>query len=147
MSNAPYSFQHSLGTGGPIIIEMAEQSNLAIQLSANAEFKPGQFVKLVGDESCEAVTAATDVPVGVVVASEHKQGTDYRCTIQTPYQMLVHATASGNLAAGAAVAVSGFDTPNERPIAVAAGSNTRIGTVLVGGNDTEDILIGVLRSY
>jgi hypothetical protein len=145
----PYEFMHTLGFGADNTFAMKDNSNLAIGFLANEELKEGTVVKLVAEDSVEAVAAATDVPLGIVISSQLKaDGTTWRCVIQTPFQAIVRGKASGAVTAGDNISAVSFDAVDELQLYKAAGAGeVAIGRAFYDAADTDQVFVGIFRSF
>ena len=141
-----YNFAHSLGSGDNAQVLMLEDSNLAISVISDELYPIGTVVKLVGDKSVEAVSGIADAPFGIVVTSQEKNGVN-EVTVQTPFQAIVKGVAAGILTAGGKVAANNYNSANKVMVYAPAGGNTAVGIVLQDAADTEEVLVGILKSF
>jgi len=144
---APYNFMHALGFGADAIFSMKDNSNLAISFISATELNQGTVVRLNGAMTVEAITVATQTPFGIVITSEQKTDGTWRCVVQTQFQALVRGRANGVVAVNADVAASDYHTASKLMRYEAAGANTVVGVALTAGADTDEIIIGIKRSF
>lgn len=95
----------------------------------------------------EPVSAVGDVPFGILSVGCKEAG--QTVTVQTQFNALVRAKASGTVALGDKVSAEAMDTGAEHLMKYkkSASGNIVAGVALTGGADGEEIWVGHLRVY
>lgn len=141
---APYDFQHQLGTPGQRIIEVRAGKTVDRTFQAATELLEGTLVKITGDNFVAPVATVNDVPIGTVITSETKSDRII-ITVQTKFQSIVRGVAVLAIAAGAqvnAIKPSVAEYVMEYQTAAAAPA-VAVGMALADAADTEDVWVGL----
>jgi hypothetical protein len=129
------------------VMPHSENHNIALCfIGAVANMKKGQLVYLSAANTVSPVTAATQRPIGIVVAGNREIGTDV--TIQTQFQAVINGVAAGAIAAlGAQVActVSTGAAPSFKVATLA--TDTVVGVALNTALDTAAVSVGILKTF
>lgn len=102
----------------------------------------GQPVKLNSNGTISPITAATDIPLGIVKVGN---GTDLEkeVTVQTPFRAIILATADGaGVAAGVRVSCTGSASGRGK-YKLAVTTNYVQGQALTTAADTAEVVIGI----
>lgn len=103
----------------------------------------GQAVKLNTDGTVTPVTAATDVPIGIVVAPNRAD--DTRITVQTFFSAVVLGVADSTVTTGNVVAITG-NTAGANKFKTAIATYFVVGIALTTATNTNAVYVGLLRS-
>ena len=102
------------------------------------------IVVLNADGSLSNAKNATDVPLGIVSAG-NKAGE--LVTVQTQYNAIIDAKASGVLATGDEISVAGKDVDTVYHKYIKATTGHVVGRVLQGGADGAVVVVGIYRVF
>lgn len=137
---ADYSFQGNI-SDAPVL-----QLKDEISFVAASKIAEGTAVKISADNSVAAVAAVTDKPIGNVIITEERNGT-YQCLVKTNFSCKTRGIASGALTAGGYVDAEAVDvTTGLMKYKAHALNNPIAGIVIVGGSDTDEVVIGILKT-
>jgi hypothetical protein len=122
----------------------SEDGCITLGLNAKTAVEKTAVVKIDTAGEVEHVAAATDFPFGTVEVAAKAGET---ATIITPFVQIQKAIASGNVAIGARLAISGFNTSAKLPTGIVAVTTNFVSAVaLSGGTNGQEITIGILRT-
>lgn len=108
---------------------------------ADAILPVGTIVKLLSTGKVAAVTAYTDVQLGVVIVPNTVAG-GY-LTVQTKFTTVVVGVADSTVAVGAVVDATGNNGSGIPKFKATAAGGNAIGIALTGGADTVSIKVGI----
>lgn len=134
---------NTLGTNPSVKVSKEESYAIAHSFSCDAIVKKGQLVKLKSNGDVTPVTAATDIPVGVVVVGNAAVDTDV--TVQTIFSAIMTALADGTVDEGNTLACTGHTT-NVPKFAVGVTTSVISAIALTGATTGLAITVGVLRT-
>lgn len=137
---ADYGYQGNISTAP--VIQLKDE----ISFVAASKIAQGVAVKISADNTVVAVTAVTDKSIGTVIITE-ENGSAYQCLVKTNFSCKSRAIASGSLTAGGYVDAEAVDsTTGLMKYKAHALNNPIAGIVIVGGSDTDEVVIGVLKT-
>jgi len=146
MAKPPYNFMHELGFGATTVVSIDDsQGSVDVSFTINEEVPLGTPVKVTGDNTVGKVTAATDMPIGIVLNTETKSDRII-AVVKTQFMAIKRAEATGGaVVAGDKLNAVELNATSELFKYNTAGTN-KSAVALVGGADTEEIIVGVLKS-
>lgn len=135
----------TLGTTSKTICKMEESYALAVGAAATEVLQRGASVKLNADGTVSAIEAATEKPFGVVVAGNREIGEEV--TVLTDFKAIVRCEADGAVVTGNELAATGVATTGEKLATYKAAEEGDYvsGIALSDADDTENVMVGVLR--
>lgn len=135
----------TLGETTENIITHRENEAIFVGLEATEVLVKGQIVAIDSDGKV-GIAGSGDVAFGTVIVGAKAIGD--KATILTQFAMIEKGQADGEVAVGRLLATTGYDTVTERTKFIEAEDGmTAVAIALVGGDDEDEITVGILRVF
>ena len=134
---------NTLGTTPTIRVVKEESYSIAHSFVAATLLTKGQLVKLNSNGTVGALTALTDMPIGMVTVGA---AIGAKATVQTNFQAIVNAIAEGSVTTGNALAVNTHNATSKKDeYKVAVPTNVVSAIALSDASDNGELVVGILR--
>ena len=134
---------NTLGTTPKTVCRTTETHSINRGFVAKAVFSRGAIVKLDAEGEVVAITAATDTPLGMVVAGNRAAGEEV--TVQTQFNALVVCKPTADVVIGAEVSATGLSDEGITSIVTATAGAYSVGVALEAGSADDYVLVGTYR--